>query len=205
MNKKPSFDHEKEFWDKNLKVFGIDEVGRGSFAGPLVGAAVSFENYKKFEWLKDINDSKLLSHKQRVHLSRKIKNNTKYFIETINLTTIDKIGIGKSNALLFKRLIKKISKEYKGIYFLLDGRQNLENRNSKFIIKGDSISISIAAASIIAKVYRDGLMKDLDNYYKGYDFAKNKGYGTKFHREAIKKLGLSGFHRKSFKLGKFMR
>src|ERR1035437_6578673 len=109
--------------------------------------------------------------------------------------------------MIFERLIKKILNEHKekSIHFLIDGgKQTIKEKNLQFIIKGDSKVISIAAASIVAKVFRDNLMTDLEETYKGYDFCKNKGYGTKFHREAIKKLGLSDIHRKSFNLKKFL-
>src|ERR1035437_4654019 len=186
-------------------VFGMDEVGRGSFAGPLVASAVCFE--KKFKWFKEINDSKLLTQKKRKQLSKLILKNSICFIEEIDVEIINESGIGKANKLIFEDLIKRISKEYKkqNIFFLIDGRKmKIENSNLEFIIKGDQKSISIAASSIIAKVYRDDLMERLGEEHKGYNFHKNKGYGTKFHREALKKLGLSRIHRTSFKLNKFL-
>jgi ribonuclease HII len=204
--KKPSFDLEKELFKNKVEfVFGMDEVGRGSFAGPLVASAVCFS--KEFKWFKHLNDSKLLSAKKREHLSKIILKNSKCFTEIIEVETINKIGIGKSNQLIFARLIKKILDEHpkKAIHFLIDGnRQKIRRNNLSFIIKGDSKIISIAAASIVAKVYRDKMMRDLGKIYKGYNFARNKGYGTKFHQEAIKKLGLSDIHRKSFNLRKFL-
>jgi ribonuclease HII len=183
----------------------MDEVGRGSFAGPLVAAAVCFT--KEFIWFSDLNDSKLLSAIERERLSKIILENGKCFIEAIEIAEINKFGIGKCNRLIFERLINRILIEYEGeqAYFLIDGgKQDIDNSNLEFIIKGDSKVISIAAASIIAKVFRDKLMTDLENIYKGYDFCKNKGYGTKFHRDAIKKLGLCEIHRTSFNLNKFL-
>jgi len=207
MIKKPSFDLEKELREKNFDfVFGMDEVGRGSFAGPLVAAAVAFE--KEFpSWFKELNDSKLLSANKRERLSKLILKHAKSFIEIIEVETINKIGIEKCNKLIFERLIKKILSEHKtkSIHFLIDGnKKKIKRKNLSFIVKGDSKVISIAAASIIAKVYRDKLMKDLGEIYKGYNFSKNKGYGTKFHQEAIKKIGLCPIHRKSFNLNKFI-
>lgn len=206
MNKKPSFNLEKELLQNGTDlVFGMDEVGRGSFAGPLVASAVAFEKELRTTWFKELNDSKLLTAKKREHLSRLILRNAKYFIEEIDVETINKIGIGKCNKLIFERLIKKILSEHKGkIHFLIDGNwKKIRRKNLRFIVKGDNKVISIAAASIIAKVYRDKMMKDLGKVYKGYNFAKNKGYGTKFHQETIKKLGLCPVHRKSFNLKKF--
>jgi ribonuclease HII len=205
--RKPSFDLEKELFENKVDfVFGMDEVGRGSFAGPLVASAVAFE--KEFpRWFKKINDSKLLSAKKREQLSKLILRNARCFTEIIEVETINKIGIGKSNKLIFERLIRKILNERKRrkIHFLIDGnKKKIRRKNLSFIVKGDSKIISIAAASIIAKVYRDKLMKDLGRVYKGYNFSKNKGYGTKFHQNAIKKFGLCDIHRKSFNLRRFV-
>ena len=205
MNRKPSFDREKQLLSENVLVFGMDEVGRGSFAGPLVAAAVFFD--KEFKWFDKINDSKLLTHKTRTYLSRLISKNASFLIEEIDIETINNIGIEKSNRLAFKNLIKKIGNENKKLkmHFLIDGRKkNLHKRNVEFIIKGDQKHISIAAASIIAKVYRDNLMRKLGKQFPGYNFAKNKGYGTKFHREALKIHGFCEVHRTSFKLDKFL-
>ncbi|HUD09470.1 MAG TPA: ribonuclease HII [Patescibacteria group bacterium] len=204
--REPSFDLEKGLFENKVDfVFGMDEVGRGSFAGPLVASAVCFENEHK--WFNDLNDSKLLSAKKRGHLSKLILKNAKCFTEIIEVETINKIGIGKSNKLIFERLIKKILNEHKEkkVHFLIDGnKKKIGRKNSQFIIKGDGKVISIAAASIIAKVYRDKLMRELGKTYKGYNFSKNKGYGTKFHQEAIQKLGLCAIHRTSFNLSKFL-
>lgn len=205
-HRKPSYKLETQYLQNNTEfVFGMDEVGRGSFAGPLIASAVCFK--KKFKWFKKINDSKLLTHKQRAYLSKLVKKHSIHFIELIDVETINKIGIEKSNILIFKRLIKQIESEYvkKSIHYLIDGRKKkIANKNPTFLIKGESISVSIAAASIVAKVYRDKLMRDLGKKYKGYNFYRNKGYGTKFHREAIKKRGLTNIHRTSFNLRKFL-
>jgi ribonuclease HII len=205
MNKKPSFNLEKKLLTENFElVFGMDEVGRGSFAGPLVASAVCFGN--EHRWFEDLKDSKLLSAKERERLSVLILKNAKCFTEIIQINEINRFGIGKCNRLIFTRLIKKVLNEHKKkhLHFLIDGKkQQIRRRNLQFIIKGDSQVISIAAASIVAKVFRDNLMRDLGSIYKGYNFAKNKGYGTKFHREAIKKLGLCSVHRRSFDLGRY--
>jgi ribonuclease HII len=203
--KKPSFNLEKHLLSQNIElVFGMDEVGRGSFAGPLVASAVAFE--KELTWFNELNDSKLLTGSKREYLSKLIKENAKCFIEIIDVETINKIGIGKCNKLIFERLIQKLLKDHKNkqIHFLIDGNQIINLGNITSIVKGDSKVISIAAASIVAKVFRDKIMEDLGEVYKGYNFAKNKGYGTAFHRDAIKKLGLSKFHRRSFNLSRFL-
>ncbi len=205
MIKNPSYKREHELLKNNIElVFGMDEVGRGSFAGPLVASAVCFE--KKFKWFKEINDSKLLTHKKRKQLSKLILKNSISFVEAIEVEIINEFGIGETNRLVFQKLIKKIKEKHKtsNIYFLIDGRKTFAHQNTKFIIKGDLKSISIAASSIIAKVYRDELMKRLGKEYKGYNLSKNKGYGTKYHREALRKHGLSEIHRTSFNLQKFL-
>jgi ribonuclease HII len=205
MIQKPSFDYEKPYWDKNLAVFGIDEVGRGCFAGPMVVAAVSFNQILNKKWIAEINDSKLLTYKQRKRLSKLIVNHAKYFIEEIDIETINQQGIEKCNKLAFKNLINKVQLEQKSVHYLIDGRKKeLGEENIEFIVKGDQKSISIAAASIVAKVYRDDLMRKLGRRFPGYNFAKNKGYGTKFHQEAIKKNGLCSIHRTSFDLKRFL-
>lgn len=206
MNKKPSFNRENKLLNGTVElVFGMDEVGRGSFAGPLVASAVCFE--KEFKWFKEINDSKLLTEKKRKYLSKLILRHGLCFIEIIDVDVINEFGVGEANRLIFENLVKKINKKYKkkSIFFLIDGRRKkINDKNIKFIIKGDQKSISIAASSIIAKVYRDELMKRLGKEYKGYNFSKNKGYGTKYHREALKKYGLSKIHRTSFNLKKYL-
>ncbi|MCL5435165.1 MAG: ribonuclease HII [Patescibacteria group bacterium] len=206
MNKKPSFDRENELLKGNVDlVFGMDEVGRGSFAGPLVASAVCFT--KEFKWFKEINDSKLLTHKKRKQLSKLILKNSLSFVEIIDVEIINEFGIGETNRLIFENLVRRISNEYRKrkIFFLIDGgKKKIKSKNIEFIVKGDQKSVSIAASSIIAKVYRDKLMRKLGKEYKGYNFSKNKGYGTEFHQKALKNLGLSEIHRKSFRLRRFL-
>lgn len=205
--KKPSYNLEKQYLSSGIDyVFGIDEVGRGCFAGPLVASAVCFDKKIKRKWFKDINDSKQLTAKERRRLSKLIIRHGSSYTETIDVETINKIGIGKANTLIFKKLIKKISNDLgkNKIQFLIDGnKKDIQIENLEFIVKGDNKIISVAAASIVAKDHRDRIMRDLGKVYRGYNLSKNKGYGTKSHQEAIKKLGLSDIHRKSFDLQKF--
>src|ERR1035437_1446763 len=129
-NKKPSYDLEHELLRKVDLVFGMDEVGRGSFAGPLVAAAVCFT--KEFEWFKDLNDSKLLTPAKREELSKLILENSKCFIEIIKIKEINQKGIGKCNQQIFDNLIRKIQNESKDrrIYFLIDGgKQTIKEKN----------------------------------------------------------------------------
>ncbi len=203
MNKKPSFKYEKLLRKKGYKfIAGLDEVGRGAFAGPLVAAAVILP--EKFR-INGIKDSKLLTSNKREELSSYIlKNSVAYAISEVNLIYINKYGIGKATELAFLNCLKNLENKFD--FVLVDGYGIKKyNKNlQKGIIHGDNISVSIAAASIIAKVYRDNLMIKLHEKYPNYNFLKNKGYGTKFHRQALKRYGISKIHRTSFNLQKFL-
>lgn len=210
---KPTFDEEEKLLKKGYNfVIGTDEVGRGSFAGPITVAAVVFAKKSKDVEKLGINDSKLLKSKIRECLSTTIKKKAvAYSTATIELPTINKVGIGKATQMAFRKAIKRIQLKLRKekIFVLIDGFhvkyiRKIGLRNQKAIIKGDGKSISIAAASIIAKVYRDNLMTRLDRKYPNYKFSKNKGYGTKEHQFALKKYGLSKVHRTSFSLQKFL-
>lgn len=202
MNKNPSFKFEKPLWNKGFKlVAGLDEVGRGSFAGPVVAAAVILPQDFKINGIKD---SKLLTFKKRSELSRYIKENAlSYVISNVNIKYINRFGIGKATEKAFLNCIKKLDKFE---FLLVDGYKikNHKSDNQIGIINGDLFSVSIAAASIIAKDHRDNLMIKLHKKYPLYNFLENKGYGTKSHREAIKKYGLTNIHRSSFKLSKYL-
>jgi len=202
-NKNPSFEEEQLLWDKGLiNIAGVDEVGRGAFAGPLVAAAVILP--QGFE-INGINDSKLLKPQKREELSKYIIKNALYYsISEIDVEFINTHGVGKATEKALINSIKKLDKKYD--FVLVDGYKlkNFDNNLQKGIIHGDSISVSIAAASIVAKVYRDNLMRKLNDEFPEYNFFENKGYGTKFHRDALKKFGLSKIHRTSFRLDKFL-
>lgn len=214
--KLPDFEEEKKFWKKDFKyVIGVDEVGRGAFAGPVTVAAIVFEYETDKLVALGINDSKLLKPLKRQKLSKPIKDGCMaYSIVTISVSTINKIGIGKATNMAFRKsideVISKLKAKEEKVYLLADGFhikyiKQIGLKNQKAIIKGDRISISIAAASIIAKVHRDKLMAKLSKKYPQYGFDKHKGYGTKAHQAAIKKHGLSKAHRKSFNLSKFTK
>jgi ribonuclease HII len=200
----PTFDEEKYLWKQGFShIAGVDEVGRGCFAGPVVTAAVILP--QNFTSIKPVNDSKKLSAKIRTELAEVIKQQAIAFsIAEVSVAIINKIGIGQATQHAFRNAIKKLTK--KPDFILIDAFyiQNLPKKNQKPIIHGDGLSISIAAASIIAKVYRDELMQKLHLNYEKYDFFTNKGYGTKKHRDAIKKFGLCELHRTSFDLSKFL-
>lgn len=200
----PTLEIEKSLWVKGYKyVCGMDEVGRGCFAGPLVVGAVVFPQDVVLP--QGIADSKLLSHKQRESLESGIKSQAlAWTISQISVALIDKIGIGKAVQMAFRQALKKLQPQ--ADYTLIDAFYiNRFNRQKQRAVKGgDKVCASISAASIIAKVYRDELMEKLDEKYPGYNFKQNKGYGTLEHRQALAKYGLSKLHRQSFNLTKFL-
>lgn len=181
---------------------GIDEVGRGCWAGPLVAGAVIFDTNTdpSAKELDQINDSKKITPKKREQLAKFIIYNAKHWgIGFVNSKELDKIGLNHANVLAMERAILSLSNTPD--YCLVDG--NIVRKSEKMglfknIIKGDSKSISIAAASILAKVFRDKLMYSIDEDYPEYGFKEHKGYGTALHRKSIKKHGILPIHRKSF-------
>lgn len=187
-------------------IAGVDEVGRGCFAGPVVAGCVIFN--KKTSRLADIpvkiNDSKKLSSKQREISDKWIRKNAAGFgIGTAGVSQINRLGIKKATEIAFRQAI--VNCELSIDYLLIDAFyipyvKGLRRKNQKAIVKGDTKSMSIAAASIIAKVYRDKFMTalSLKKKYKKYQWNKNKGYGTKIHREMILKYGITSLHRKQF-------
>lgn len=210
--KKPNFSLERKYWKKNVKyVIGIDEVGRGAFAGPIVAAAVVFPQIfrvsKKIKFVNQINDSKLLKAPMMRKLAKKIKKHSLFYVVAeINIETINRIGIGRANQMVIRKVAKAISsKSNDSNHFIIcDGLPVPNLKNHEAIIDGDQKSITIAAASIIAKVHRDSLMRELSRKYKHYKLSRNKGYGTKGHQEALRKYGLTEIHRTSFELTKFL-
>lgn len=206
MKEKPSFDFEKVYWEQNLTVAGIDEVGRGSFAGPVVAAAVIFPPFFKTtdKLLEKVNDSKLLSAKTREKLSEFLKTICEFSLSEVPVEVINAQGIGKATQNALCKAVENLQTNPDRV--LVDGYWT---QNAPFpgqgIIKGDRKSLSIAAASILAKVYRDSLMREADHKYIYYDFLTNKGYGTRKHCAALSKYGLSDWHRRSFNLTKYTK
>jgi ribonuclease HII len=185
-------------------IAGIDESGRGALFGPVVASAVMFSSFhikkKPNGWIKEINDSKLLSVKKRKMLFPLILENA----DSVGIGIATNLEIDRNNILwasmeAMRRAVKNMSKKVD--FLLVDGLElNNVNCLQKRICKGDQKSISIAAASIVAKVYRDHLIEGLSQIFSGYSLEKNKGYGTVEHYLALKKLGPTVFHRMSFRL-----
>ena len=192
----------KQYSIKHI-ICGCDEAGRGSLAGPVVAGAVIFP--KKFSH-KEINDSKKISTKKREELSNIIKQQSlAYGIGVINVKEIDNINILNSSINAMHLAIINLMKSAPYLQpdiLLIDGNRFRKYKKipHKCIIKGDSKYISIAAASILAKTYRDKLMIDLHQISPKYNWEKNKGYPTREHKTAIMQFGITKNHRKSFKL-----
>ena len=181
----------------NTKVItaGVDEVGRGCLAGPVISAAVILKKGINLGLLKD---SKKISFKKRVKIAEHIKLNSIYAIGMASVEEILKINILQAALLSMKRAIDQLT--VKPELILIDGNfapQGL--KNFKTIINGDEKIKSISAASIIAKVYRDELMIKLSEKFQNYAWERNFGYGTKAHMEGLKKFGITSHHRKGFK------
>ena len=179
-------------------VGGVDEVGRGALAGPVTAALVIFPPDLSLAPIKEVVDSKAINARKREVLSELIKNVCiSYSIASASANEIDEIGIVPATHLAMKRAVE--SSIVEPHYLLVDGLVALDLKiPSKAIVKGDQISSSIAAASIIAKVSRDHEMAMLHDHFPQYEFRSNKGYGTKAHLDGLRTIGPNSIHRKTF-------
>lgn len=174
-------------------VAGVDEVGRGCLAGPVIAAAVILTNN-----IPGLKDSKKLSKKKREELSLTIMKNSYFSFGSSSPIEIDEINILQASLLAMKRAILNLS--VKPGKILIDGIHKPDlNTDTQTIISGDSYIDEISAASIIAKVYRDNLMMQFDKEYPNFFFSSHMGYGTKMHKAALKKYGITPIHRKTFR------
>ncbi len=177
---------------------GCDEAGRGCLAGPVVAAAVILPDDFKNDLL---NDSKKLTEKQRYYLRPIIEEQAiAYAVGIVDNEEIDKINILNASFLAMHRAVEQLNEIPE--HLLIDGNRftPYPEINHTCVIKGDGKFLPIAAASILAKTYRDDIMDELDLEYPTYKWTKNKGYPTKVHRDAIQKVGITSYHRKSFRL-----
>ena len=198
--KKPSF-----YWENIIRkngypvIAGIDEAGRGPLSGPVIAAAVIIKGNINF--IEELNDSKKITEKKRHLIYEKIINcnNIIFGIGGASSKEIDKINILQATFLAFRRAVNSLYVSPDAL--LIDGNKApyFGDIYVKTIVKGDQLSYSIAAASIIAKETRDRIMKDLSRKYPQYEWEQNKGYPTKRHKELIVKYGISKHHRISFK------
>lgn len=188
------FTYEKKFWRKKQLVAGVDEVGRGPLAGPVVTAAVIIdENFN----LIDVNDSKKLSPKKRLELYPQIlQQAVSVGIGVKSAQVIDQINIYEADRLAMAQAVQNLSQKPDAL--LVDAMDVPLDIAQIKLIKGDAKSNSIAAASIVAKVFRDKLMDNYAKIYPEYGFPNNAGYGTKVHLDALKKYGPTPIHRKTF-------
>lgn len=187
-------EYERKFADCEY-ICGVDEVGRGPLAGPVVACAVILPKDTYFRYL---NDSKKVTEKRREVLYDEITNEAvSYSLGVISPQVIDDINILQATYKAMQDAVNGLS--VKPDIILVDAVHIPDIGIPQIdIVKGDAKSVSIAAASIVAKVYRDRMMADYDKLFPGYMFAKNKGYGTKVHMDALKTIGMSPIHRKTF-------
>ncbi len=188
--------HEKDLNSSGYSsIAGVDEAGRGPLAGPVVAAAVIL---KTFSFKERIDDSKKLSAKKREKAYGEIIKKSVVGVGIVDEKTIDKINIYQATKRAMKMAIASLDVHPE--YVIVDGKMKISTKCPlKCIVGGDSKSLSIAAASIIAKVTRDRIMLEYDSIYPQYGFARHKGYGTKYHIAAIKNHGPSPIHRRSFR------
>ena len=192
MNKVFSNEYEHECWKNNKYVLGIDEAGRGPLAGPLVVAGVVFEiGYEN----PLIYDSKSISEKKRDELFEIIKEEALYYeIKIVSEQDIDRYNIYRADQMAMQEIAENLPCDF----VITDAMPLALEKEMVSLVKGDQKSISVAAGSILAKVTRDRIMQYYDEIYPVYGFAKNKGYPTKMHMQAIEEYGITPIHRRSF-------
>ena len=201
----PDLSFERKIWQSGLTyIAGMDEAGRGALAGPVAVGAVILPNKARLSsTLNGVRDSKQMTPLAREHLAPRIKESAlRWGVGFASSNEIDSLGIVPATRLAALRAIESLS--LFPAYLLTDFRLELPELDipQTSLVKGDVKCLSIAAASVLAKTARDALMCELDSQYPGYGLGKHKGYGTPFHRLAMKRLGYSAIHRKSFSFRK---
>lgn len=199
----PTLKYEDDLWQSGLtRIAGFDEAGRGALAGPVAVAAVILPPNPRLTWtLAGVRDSKQMTPLQRETWAARIKSVAlAWGIEFSSVEEIDQLGIARGTRLAATRVLEKLI--VFPDYLLLDFRLALPESPlpQTALVKGDQLSLSIAAASVLAKTTRDALMLELDAQYPDYRLKQNKGYGTQAHRSAMIRLGYSPVHRKTFEL-----
>ena len=200
---RPGWAVERSLWRAGFSsVAGVDEVGRGPLAGPVVAAAVVFPRTPSGEvlrggWIALLRDSKRLTAGQREALAERIRAVCLYAVRAVSPQVVDQINILRATRLAMRRAVDALPARPDAL--IIDGREVVEGGfEQRSVTGGDARCASVAAASIIAKVARDSIMRDLDATFPGYGFAANKGYGTPGHLAALGRIGYSSIHRLSF-------
>jgi ribonuclease HII len=198
----PDIKLEVKLWKQGfINVVGIDEAGRGPLAGPVSAGAVLINSNDQV--VEGVRDSKKMSEKQREKVFEKIKEkSTAWGVGLASNIEIDKFGIQKAVRIAMERALNEVKKKVKKVdYLIVDGKNvsNIPGFKMDKITKGDVYHYSISAASVLAKVTRDRIMKEMSIKYPQFGFEKHVGYGTKLHMEMLKKYGSCEIHRKSFK------
>lgn len=187
-------EYEEIYWHQNQFVAGVDEVGRGCLAGPVVCAAVVLDPNNP---IFGVDDSKKLNPKKRQQLADEIKDRAlSYSVAVISVEMIDSVNILEASRYGMQKAVSKLDFVVQGL--LIDAVKINSTIEQNVLIKGDARSASIGAASILAKVYRDELMDRYDSFYPEFHFKENKGYGTREHMRALKDYGTTPIHRQSF-------
>lgn len=200
---RPTWEYERRWWDEGVSlVAGVDEVGRGPLAGPVLAAAVILPRSEEceessFAWISQLRDSKVISERVRERLAAEIRVHALWGVGMVSPQVVDQINVLQATRLAMKRAVEALPTRPGAL--IIDGREVVEvNAPQCAIVGGDGRCLSIAAASILAKVTRDRLMCELDERFPGYGFAANKGYGTAEHLAALTALGYTTTHRLSF-------
>ena len=204
IGKFPTLDFEQALWKAGFtRIAGIDEAGRGAWAGPVCAAAVILPPEPGLlQTLAQVRDSKLMTPQSRAAWAPRIRQAARSWgVGFASQQEIDTLGILPATKLAALRALQAISSapDYLLTDFLIFPSLELPQTA---LIKGDRLSLSVAAASVLAKTARDALMRESDSLYPGYGFARHKGYGTRLHQQAIRQMGLCDFHRRSFSINK---
>ncbi len=194
---KPTWQVENAIWREGFaRVAGVDEVGRGPLAGPVVAGAVVLP-YSRARWVGRLRDSKLLDAPTREELAAEIRERCDWAIGVVSPPVIDQLGMTRATRLAMRRAVLALPEPPDAL--IVDGREVVEcDAPQRAVIDGDALCPSVAAASIVAKVARDAMMDGLDARFAGYGFASNKGYATPDHRRALHEIGPSSVHRLLF-------
>jgi ribonuclease HII len=199
MGDPPTFLFEENLWAQGAElVAGVDEVGRGPLAGPVVAAAVILPAKASFPWLERVRDSKVLPPHRREELAQRIRDEaTAFGIGMVPHHVVDVLGIVKATCAAMQAALDELSTQPD---FVLIDAMRLPRCpfSQRAVVRGDALSLSIACASIVAKVARDRLMLEAERHFEGYGFAHNKGYATREHLDALLRLGPCVIHRRTF-------